>query len=78
MRYYLLGLFSVLENTPIFQMKSANAILFTGVIFCFREYPLSKCKVQMRYYLLGLCSVLENASPFQMQRTNVTLLPVVI
>jgi len=56
MRHYLLGLFYALENTrhPLFQMQRANKTLFTGVILCFRGYPLSKCNVQMRHYLLVL------------------------
>ena len=61
---FLLGLFFALDNTPSsFQMKSTKATLFTRVNLCWREYPLSKCRVQMRHYVLGLFYVLDN-TPF--------------
>ena len=73
MRHYLLGLFYVLENTPTFQMQSTNAILFTRVIFCFREYPHfpnEKCKCDIIYWGYFL---FQRIPPFKMQSTNAIL-----
>ena len=37
-------------DTTEVQMQCTNVTLFARVIICFREYPLSKCKIQMRHY----------------------------
>jgi len=65
---------------PSFQMQRTNATLFTRVNLCAREYPLSKCKVQIRHYLLDLFFALENTplSPIKMQSTDATLFTGVI
>ena len=75
-RYYLLGLFDVLENTtPLSKCKEQMRHYLLGLFYALENtrHPLFQVQRANKTLFTGVVSCFREYPPFQMQSTNATL-----